>query len=236
MNLHEGHRERLRNRFVSEGGKNFAAHNLLELLLFYGIPRKDTNGIAHLLLQRFGDINGVLSASVDDLCLVPGVTKSAAVLIRLCSEMCGRLYSGDLNDSKVFGSLDDVGKYLVRLFYGLTDEYVYLVLLDADGSLLNTTQVCKGGVNSVALDMRKIVSTAFNYNAAGIIIAHNHPGNCPYPSDEDLINTRKIVKFLNMNGLELTEHFVVSGGEYTGILAKSLVHKAFERIDEMLDD
>jgi len=236
VNIHEGHRERLRNRFVNEGGKNFAAHNLLELLLFYGIPRKDTNGIAHLLLQRFGDINGVLSASVDDLCLVPGVTKSAAVLIRLCSEMCGRLYSGDLADSKVFESLDDVGKYLVRLFYGLTDEYVYLVLLDTDGSLLKTIQVCKGGVNSVSLDMRTIVSACFNYNAAGIIIAHNHPGNCPYPSDEDLINTRKLVKLLSMNGLELTEHFVVSGGQYTGILAKALAHRALSAIEEIFEE
>lgn len=222
MNMHEGHRERLRNRFVNEGGKNFAAHNLLELLLFYGIPRKDTNGIAHLLLKRFGDIKGVLSASVDDLFLVPGVTRSAAVLIRLCSEMCGRLYSGELSDIKKFTSFDEVGKYLIRLFYGLTDEYVYLLLLDNDGNLLKSAQLCKGSVNSVSLDLRSVVSMAFNYNASGIILAHNHPGGCAYPSDEDLTSTRRLAAILDMNGLELTEHFVVSDGSYSRILKQAV--------------
>ena len=221
MNLHEGHRERLRNRFVNEGGKNFAAHNLIELLLFYGIPRKDTNGIAHLLLQWFGDVKGILSASVDDLCLVPGVTKSAAVLIRLCNELCGRLYCGELTDVKKFGSFEEIGNYLIRLFYGMTDEYIYLILLDGEGNLLKTAQLCKGGVNSVHFDLRSVVSMALTYNAIGVIIAHNHPGGSPYPSDEDLTSTRKLASMLDMNGIELTEHFIVSDGEYCRILKQA---------------
>ncbi len=218
MNLHEGHRERLRNRFVSEGGKNFAAHNLMELLLFYGIPRKDTNEIAHRLLERFGDIKGVLSATVEDLCLVKGVTKSAAVLIKLCNELCGRLYNGDLRDMKRFDSFDDIGEYLVHLFYGFTEEYVYLLLLDSEGNLLNTTQLCRGSVNSVTFDSRQIILQAYKYNACGIIIAHNHPGATVYPSTEDLLSTKSLASLLEVNGLELSEHYIVSDHLYLRVL------------------
>lgn len=222
MNLHEGHRERLRNRFIEEGGKSFAAHNLMELLLFYGIPRKDTNDIAHRLLDRFGDIKGIFSATVDDLCLVKGVTKNAAVLIRLCSEMCGRMYSGELSDIKRFRSFEEIGDYLIRLFYGLTEEYVYLMLLDSEGGLLKVSQLCRGSVNSVTLDLRTVVLQAFNYNACGIIIAHNHPGGSVYPSAEDLNSTKRLVAMLEANGLQLSEHFVVSDGLYMRILDEAM--------------
>ncbi len=243
MNLHEGHRERLRERYINEGGRNFAAHNLLELLLFYGIPRKDTNGIAHQLLNRFGDIEGVFNARLDDLCAVPGMTKSAAILISLTNEITARMVKGDLSDIKEFNSFDEVGEYLVKLFYGLKEEYVYAMFLDTHGNLVKCDVVCRGSVNAVALDIRSIVSMAFNFSSVGVVIAHNHPGDCLYPSNEDLMTTRRVRDLLKMNGIELVEHFIISGGKHMRILKQALDVKPqeidlsfFNIIDEEFDD
>lgn len=218
MNLHEGHRDRLRERFIKEGAGGFAAHNLLELLLFYAIPRKDTNETAHKLLERFGDVQSVLSATEKELCEVEGISQSSAVLIRLCGELGARYASGRTEDLKRFYSYDDMGEYLVKLFYGVNEETVYALLLNSSGALIRAERICTGSVNSIAVKMRDIVAAAISANAANVVLAHNHPGGTAFPSAEDLSTTKSVAAALSVSGIELAEHFVVAGKSYRRII------------------
>lgn len=218
MGLHDGHRDRLRKRFIEEGAEGFAAHNLLELLLFYAIPRKDTNETAHLLLRRFGDVQSVLSAPIEELCKVEGINQSSAALIRMCGELGTRYCAGRTDDLKRFYSFDDIGEYLVKLYWGVTEETVYVLLLNSGGSLIKTAQVCTGSVNSTAVNMRAIVSAALSANAACVVLAHNHPGGTAFPSAEDLTTTKTVANALAVSGIELAEHFVVAGRSYRRIM------------------
>lgn len=222
MGIHDGHRGRLKERYIKEGGEHFAAHNLLELLLFYAIPRKDTNETAHLLLQRFGDVYGVLTAPVEELCKVKGVSESTAALIRLTGELGGRFYRDETASLLRFYTFDDMGKFLVRQYKGVRDERVMGLFLTSKGMLLKKAVICNGNVSSVNLHPRDIVATALGCNAAAVVIAHNHPGGRAFPSSEDLSATAAIYSALNVNGLELVDHYIVAGSSYCRILSESL--------------
>lgn len=218
MGIHDGHRGRLRERYIREGGKHFAAHNLLELLLFYGIPRKDTNEIAHLLLKKFGDVRGVLSASVEELCGVPGISESAATLIRLTGELGTRFCKGETKDLIRFYTYDDMGRFFVEEYRGSTKETVTALLLDSKGCLLKKTVLCQGNVNSVALSAKDVIAAAIGVNAPCVVLAHNHPDGTSFPSSDDLATTRNLVRALSLSGIELVEHYVVAGNSYRRIM------------------
>lgn len=191
---------------------------MLELLLFYSIPRKDTNETAHRLLARFGDVYSVLSADVEELCKVEGVSQSSAVLIRLCGELGARYCSGRTDALKRFSGPEEIGEYLVKLYHGVKEETVYLLLLNNNGSLIRCEMICKGNVNSISVKMRDIVSAAISANAASVILAHNHPGGTASPSLDDLTTTRGILNALSISGIDLLEHYIVAGKSFCRLI------------------
>ncbi|MBR6594270.1 MAG: RadC family protein [Clostridia bacterium] len=218
MGLHDGHRARLKDRYLKEGGKHFAAHNLLEMLLFYGIPRKDTNEIAHKLIHRFGDVGRVLSAPVEELCKISGVSENVAILLRLTGELGTRFCADEMCDLLRFYSYDDIGKYLVSQLKGAKNEVVLALYVDPLGRLITQSLLCEGGVNSVNLDTREIVSTALGVKASAVVLAHNHPDGLTVPSPEDIDTTRTLCRLLEASGLELVEHYIVAGKNYGRIM------------------
>lgn len=218
MNLHEGHRSRLRERFIKDGAKSFEPHNLLELLLFYAIPRRDTNELAHRLIQRFGDVKSVLTAPHEELCGVDGVSDYTATLIRLCGELGAKCFSGEKKSVRRFNDYDEIGEYLVDLYQGITEETVYLLLLSADSTVLKVMPLFTGNVNSISLKIRDIVSLAIRINCTTVVMAHNHPGGIAFPSSDDLSTTHFVYNALAVNDIELLEHFVIAGKSYRRIL------------------
>lgn len=218
MGLHDGHRARLKDRYLNEGGKHFAAHNLLEMLLFYGIPRKDTNEIAHRLIHRFGDVGRVLSAPVEELCKVQGISENVAILLRLTGELGRRFCADELNDLLRFYTFDDIGNFLIGQFAGVKSERVLALYMDPMGRLINQSVVCEGGVNSVSLDTRDIVATALSIKASAVVLAHNHPDGITVPSPDDIDTTRTLLRLLDASGLELIEHYVVAGKHFGRIM------------------
>ena len=126
-NPHEGHREKLKRRFYKEGLENFEDHNVLELILFFAIPRKDTNDIAHALLDRFGSFSRVLEADVKELCEVPGVGEHAAYLIKTYPAVSKRYYKDRFGKRKKLPEYEELGQDLVLHFAGLSQEEVYLL-------------------------------------------------------------------------------------------------------------
>lgn len=226
--IHKGHRDRLKQRFLEEGLDNFTDIQVLELLLFYAIPQKDTNPIAHALLDRFGSLSRVLEADVEELKKVPGISDHSATLLALVTELC-RYYQVDCSQRmEVLTTLDACGAYLVPRFFGRNNETVFLLCLDAKCKVLCCKEVGEGSVNSASISIRKIVETALSANATTVVLAHNHPSGVALPSAEDVQTTRRIAAALSAVEVHLADHIVVAEGDYV-----SMVQSGY-RFDEYL--
>ena len=216
--IHKGHRQRLKDRFAREGLDNFTDVQALELALFYVIPRKDTNPIAHALLDHFGSLDQVLDASVEELAKVPGVGESAAVFLHLITEM-GRFYLVSRSiQNKVLPTLEDCANYLVPFFHGRRLETVFLLCLDAKCKVLCCKEVGEGSVNSAGISVRKIVETALGANASAVVLAHNHPSGVAIPSGEDIQTTKRIAMALQAVDVQLVDHIVVADADYVSMV------------------
>ena len=225
--LHRGHRERMKEQFLKNELDSFQPHSVLELLLFYAIPLKDTNVIAHALLQKFGSLSGVFDAPFEELVKVEGIGRSAATLLKLVPQLCRR-YQEDIDrDKTVIYSYDEAGKQLVNKYIGRQNEVVVLMLLDSKTRVLFCDVVDEGTVNSANIYIKKIVRLSVQYNASYAILSHNHPsGNC-LPSKQDLSTTRWIYEALDTVEVRLIDHIIVSGNDYLSIAKSKLMPELF---------
>ena len=222
MATHDGHRERLKERFLREGLDGFTDIQVLELLLFYAIPRRDTNPIAHELLDQFGTLHQVLEAPLHELKTVSGVGDHAALLLHLARE-CSRRYA--VSRAQVEAILNTTGKcgeYLTRFFVGKREETVYLLCLDAKCKALGCVEVGRGSVTSAGLSIRKIVETALRFNAVSVVLAHNHPSGFAVPSAEDVATTRRVAVALDAVGIILADHIVVAEDDFVSMAQSDL--------------
>jgi len=216
--LHAGHRERLKQRFREHGLDNFTDIQVLELLLFYAIPRKDTNDLAHGLLNHFGGLANVLDADVTELKKVPGVSDHSATLLALVTELCRYYQVKSMERVEVLTTLDACGAYLVPRFFGRTKETVFLLCLDAKCKVLDCREIGEGSVNSASISVRKIVEVALSTRATTVILAHNHPSGVAVPSTEDVQTTRRVAAALNAVEVHLADHIVVAEGDYVSMV------------------
>ncbi len=213
---HDGHRQRLRRRFVKEGLDNFEPHEVLELLLFYCIPRKDTKSIAYALLSRFGSLPGVLSASGAELMRIPDVGENAALFLDLLRQL-QRYYDVSSVPQEVLTTIDACGRYLLPKFRTQRNEVVYLLCLDAKCKVLDCCKVGEGSVNSAAVPIRRIVEMALGANATSVVLAHNHPSGLAIPSEEDRVTTRRLALALHAVEVELVDHLVVADDDFVSL-------------------
>ncbi len=218
MSIHHGHRERLKERFRQEGLDNFDQVNALELILFYCIPRIDTNPLAHRLINHFGSLKAVLEASPEELEKVDGVSKATATFLPLITDM-GRYYQKQCAEQRtVFTNLSECGNYLTSFFYGKNTEHVYMLCLDAKGRLLCCKLVGEGSVNSANVPIRRVVEIALSVNASTVVLAHNHPSGLAIPSADDVQTTYQVAAALEMVDVVLADHIIVSGDDYVSIV------------------
>lgn len=212
-NIHEGHRERLRQRFLSEGLDNFQDHNVLELLLFYSVPMKDTNEEAHNLIDTFGSLSAVFDASFEDLCSVKGIGERSATLIKMMPELFKKYEVDKINnDDAVLDTSQKVAEYVAPHFKGVTNEKMYVLCLDSNCRVLNFTQVSEGIVNTAPLNTRKIMEIALNCNASSIILVHNHPSGVVAPSRKDIDATIGMVNLMKKVSLRISDHIIIGNG------------------------
>lgn len=216
--MHKDHRKHTKDRFLSEGLDSFEPHNVLELLLFYSIPQKDTNETAHILINRFGSLSAVFDAPYDELLTVPGISEHSATLIKLIPAI-SRRYAMEKN-SKVtkLSSIEDIGKYLVARYLGVTEETVLLLLLDNKFGLIDCVKVHEGSVNSSAITMRKLIETALFKRASMVVLAHNHPSGVALPSSDDLFTTQQVKRAFDLVEIGMLAHIIVAGDTFTNIL------------------
>ena len=217
MGIHDGHREKMRRRFLSGGLEHFADHEALELLLFYAIPRWDTNPIAHALMNRYGSLSAVLSAPVEDLQKVEGIGQSAAILLKLAPQICHKARLAENAQETVLNSSERAGTYLLNRYTGKKRELVYQLCLDQKGKLLSCKLLGEGGVSAAAVDIRQVVENAILTSASAVILSHNHPSGIALPSSEDYAVTDRVKAALATIGVTLADHIIVADGDYVSM-------------------
>lgn len=218
MSIHDGHRQRLKERFCQEGLDNFTDVQVLELLLFYCIPRRDTNPIAHELLRHFGSLSQVLEAPVEELKKVDGIGENTAVFLSLITDV-GRYYLIDRTTrNEILPTIEKCGEYLLPYFFGRRNETVFLLCLDAKCKVLCCKEVGEGSVNSAGISVRKIVETALSVNATSVVLAHNHPSGVAVPSGDDIQTTARIAAALRAVDVGLVDHIVVADDDYVSMV------------------
>jgi DNA repair protein RadC len=217
MSIHDGHRERMKKRFSEHGLDNFEDHNVIELLLFYALPRADVNPIAHKLIEKFGSLAAVFDAPTDELAKVPGITANTALFIKLIPQVSRRYLMSRTRFEDILDSTEKAGRYLLPHFFAERDEIVYMICLDAKCKVLNCKLLFRGSVNSANVSVRKIVENALLYNSTSVIIAHNHTSGIALPSHEDKLTTRRIENALRAVDIVLADHIIVADDDFVSM-------------------
>lgn len=224
MGVHDGHRERLRARFAEHGLESFNELNALELLLCYAIPRRDTNEIAHRLLEAFGSLSGVFQASMQELTSVPGIGENAATLMLMVPQIVKKAHVSKARETKIIRNSTDAGNYLLPYFLDEPDEIVMMLCLDNKRAVICCREMGRGVVNCVDANIRRMVETALKVKTTTVIIAHNHPNGVALPSREDDNFTRTLYRSLGLLGITLEDHIIVANDEFVSLADSGVMH------------
>lgn len=217
-NVHEGHRDRIRQEFLQHGfDQNTPSHKILEILLFYTVQRADTNPIAHELIEKYGSVAAVLDAPVEELAKFKGLSERGAVLLKLIMPVAQR-YIFDKSEKKpTFASLDNIGKYMLGRFLGETKEKLGVICLDTKGAMLDFSFLSEGEIDSVGLSSRALAKKALDTNAVAVALCHNHPNGIALPSESDILLTKQAAQTLSAIGVQLIDHVIVADTDFVSM-------------------
>jgi len=208
--IHEGHRQRLKERFLSEGLDSFQPHEVLEFLLFFGIQRRDTNALAHELISRYGSLSEVIDAPYEQLVQEKGMTANAAVLLKALPPI-SKVYLRDKQAPRqTLNSPKKLCAYFPDFFLGEMTEVIYLLTLDDALQPISCDRIAEGTVDAANCSVRLIAANALRHSASRVVLAHNHPRGFASPSNDDVLFTREICKSLRMLDIELVDHIIVA--------------------------
>ena len=219
-NIHKGHRQKVKQRFLANGLAGESAHNILELLLFYGIPQRDTNPIAHALIDRFGSLSGVLRASPAELQSVKGMTESAAILLRLVLPVYEAYIDDLLRRPTIPETTAELVEFMRPKFIGSVTEKAYLLCLGANHQLLGIRKISEGDLVNVTVHLRALAAVVLETKAQAVILIHNHPNGIAAPSADDVAATREISTFLRKLNVQLLNHIILSEDGYCSMIDK----------------
>ena len=217
MEQHKGHRERLKQRYAESGLDSFHDINAIELLLFYCIPRTDTNAIAHDLIKEYKTLSGVFYASPEDLRSFPGIGENSVQFFSLLKDIYRRIQTEETIPDYIRDSSSAID-YLRSLYLFADNEIIYLLSIDSQRRLIACNKINEGSVGSVDVSIRKIAETALAKKAYSVIISHNHPNGAARPSDDDIVFTRRINDALTGIGVGFDDHIIIAGDESISML------------------
>lgn len=221
--IHAGHRQRVKERYMLEGLDAFEDHEVLELLLFYSVPRKDTNELAHRMIKEFGSLAGLFEADAKDIARRCQLSEHTAILVSLIPSLSRRYFLGKWGDKPLVNSTSKAGEYAVSLLAGRVYEVFYVICLDTQNRINHADLIHEGTINEAAVYPRLIVETALRHQASSVILAHNHPGGSLRPSAADINVTKRIVTALESISIKVLDHIIVAGDRYTSFAEKGLL-------------
>ncbi|MBQ6380791.1 MAG: DNA repair protein RadC [Clostridia bacterium] len=214
QSIHAGHRQRLKQAMLASDFQGMSDINLLEAVLFYSIPRGNTNEIAHHLLETFGSVEAVFEADYHNLLQVQGIGPQSAFLIKLMSSTAKRIKTANPKKAIRIDSPTAAAQIFEPYFIGEKDETMLAMYLDNAGKFIAVEVLGSGVVNTVAMHNRKLVEGCIRTNCATVILAHNHPHGVPNPSNQDLSLTHRIREALRTIGVSLYDHMIYADGEW----------------------
>ena len=226
---HDGHRERMREKFRKNGFSGMAEHEILEMLLFYALPRVNTNELAHSLINHFGSLAGVLEASEDELVKVKGISDKSATLIRMILPLSHE-YHKTTKKAKKLQDPSECGDFLVEYFKGVLNEKIIAVFMDNSCRVLSVEELNQGDTSEVLVNCRRLIEYAVKFPmATAIIISHNHPNGIALPSKQDIDTTSEMVRTMANIGINIVDHIIVADDDYTS-MASSVAFKHLFRV------
>jgi DNA repair protein RadC len=208
LQIHKNHRERMKELFCKNGFNGFSEIQKLEFVLYFAIPQKDTNPLAHRLLDEFGSLNNVLCADYNNLIKINGIGRHAALLIKTFRAVC--LETDILQERIKLASADEARAYCYKLLHKANVEEFYIICLDNSNKIINHAKLGSGNVSKVRIDIRSITDYALKHNAAKIIVAHNHPSGKLEFSADDIHFTHSILCSCVLNDIDLADHILVT--------------------------
>lgn len=223
MNHNIGHRKRAREKLLNSQLGTLQNYEILELLLFIALPRKDTKKIAKLLIDKFGSFAKVISADAESLVKIEGIGESALACFKLIKESSFRLAKEDISNKPVLSSWKSLINFL-RTSIGHSERESFVVLyLNNQNELITSDINDYGTIDQVNIYPREIVKRALFLNCSAIIFAHNHPGGSVKPSKEDIEITKQIIKSLNTFNIIVHDHVIISDKSFFSFKNEGLI-------------
>ena len=224
-NIHKGHRERLRKKFQqSFDFENLEEHEILEMLLFYCYRQCNTNDIAHQLINKFGSINNVLTASYEELVQSKIIGKNPAISLKFFNSLNIYLYNQKCDDDVDAFDIPSLMSFVKDTFYGLEYEIMKVYFTDSNYKIKSYMDVNEGTKNSLELKLKDITKAVLNNGCSYFFIAHNHPNTNSKPSDQDVILTRKVISHLREMDIHLLDHFIVGNDGITSMRQEGYIY------------
>lgn len=209
-----GHRDRLKTRFTEVGAKGLPDYELLELLLMYGIPRKDVKPLAKDLLKKYSTLSGVVGAPASELTTFSGIGDNVATYLKALEALVIRFRKESVRERPAFQNRLEILEYLHAKLGNLTKEEFHVLFLDAKHQILADECMSVGTINASAVYPREVVQAALSKGATGLILAHNHPSGQPQPSVEDLELTATLATICLPLGIHIYDHIIIGDGRH----------------------
>lgn len=225
-NIHEGHRDRLKDRFVNHGLRSFAQHQVLELLLFYCYDRRrDTNEVAHMLINEFGNLHNLFNAESNEIQTRGSVTKHVAVLLSMVPGLLQQYMHSQWSGKIYIDSPRAAGKYCSTLLFGEQRECMYVLCMNKQRRLLYSELISRGTTDQVMIYPRVAVEAVFKHNANVVILTHNHPSGVAKPSRSDVELTNNLINLFEQVGITIDDHIIVAADSYCSLYELGIIPK-----------
>jgi DNA repair protein RadC len=224
-NKQEGHRERLRQKFLKSGLKGFHDYEIIELLLSLGTPRRDCKQAAKKAIEKFKTLRGVLEAPAHELQEISGVGPANIFGIKLVQEVAREFLKEQILNKPYCKSSREVFDYLYHSMRDRKKEVFKVMFLDSQNQVIEVEDLFEGTLNASAVYPREIIASAIKHDAAALIFAHNHPTGNPEPSDNDKQITRDLVFAGNITQIKVLEHIIIGDNRYFSFADAGLIEK-----------
>jgi len=223
--IHQGHRKRLREKFLHSGLSGFHDYEIVELLLSLGTPRKDCKQAAKEAIKRFQTLRGVLEAPAEELQQIDGIGAHSAFGIKLIQEVAREFLKAKILEKPFYRSSQEVFDYLYHAMRGLKKETFKVIYLNSQNQIIDTVDLSEGTVSSSSVSPREVIEGAIKNNAAALIFVHNHPSGVPEPSASDKSLTRELVYGGKIMQLRVLDHIIIGDNKYYSFTGEGLIEE-----------